>query len=1147
MKGNISRHSFRDDRPYSGVFQVQGGMVTDADLGEQAATARARSDALGAGTAGTGVPAGGGVVDLAQPGGPRLVPGTVFAEGVRGVVAATAETASPLALLGLQADFPVAPALPASGDFFVYADVWERTVVPLEDPLLTDPGFHGAETALRQKTVAQLKFAPLAQLAALGDPAGPLPATGGGRLTANPVDSETIADECDPCADTVKAEQTVANALFRIEIVHVRGDPQAPERFTVAWSAENAAAIAPAGVNAEDFGRAGAVYETFSLVTETHLGVHHLPGALARSSFVDKVGDTPADQPTGPDGKPWPFLRRWDGAGEVVFGGAAPVVRGSGGISLAGRVLTIATGTLTARIDFTGVAIVAGDFWLIETRRFAGQPIRVVSETPLGIRHRFCPLVRVADGAILPLTDAEERRLSFPTLPDLAATHVRYDNACPKLYHGAENVQEALAALCDINAADIAFDPAGCPRLYDGADTVQAALNNLCKVDFGIERHMRLLMDWGVVCGVIPARVSATRISWSAGTILDRAGRLGEVPAATLDAAKLLEPESFHFDSNEHFAAMLRADRVCLALGIEEGGRIVAHLAPDDFAFGPVQPTFFSAFTQCRDAKRPFAFKEHYEKVPVSTRATIDKVLYAGASAKLAGSQRLDTAEQTTARAYNDALVAEYKTHVADTDIAALLDGRIAEIDEQVRPQEASGSVRETLQLQRETLVYQAVRETEEERIRRCLCDALLPRCPVIGEPPFLVPIACVRGRMAGGQLTITELCAHCCRKQALTWHTVQYFIAELRKSLETKLRDSCCPAEKPPAGPFRPKRAGWAVEEALKPDFSAAKLYQHAERSFDIFAGRAAPTEYRVNPRVVDLGIDQAKTALGGHGVEVTQTIDVGDAAAVAKLRAASSGIGAADLVRDSGAIKPGDKVALIVQDGVAVDYIKLDTGGSKPLFERSEATVDLDSRTATALAEFEAKLKNRTEAAEAAGTGLAEALAGRRREIEAVGGELTRLGESRASLAAELAALNTEVVRLRGERETIARDVVAVNGELGAVKAQREAISGEIAGAREEIGKIGQLQREALAAAIKERDEVVAVIRRETPVTAVVEGDTALAAALAGGGITNLDGLARLEDARLSELARSAGTNLNTARRIQREAVRRIERPIG
>ena len=324
--------------------------------------------------------------------------------------------------------------------------MWESTVTALEDPLLVDAGFHGVETSFRQQTLAQIKFAPIGQLAALGDPAGPLPRIGSGVLSAEAIDAETIADECDPCADTVTAEQTVANGLFRIEILHLTGNPQSPDEIVLGWSAENAAAVAPAGVNPEDFGRAGAIYETFATATEMHLGVHHDNGAVARSSFIETIGDTPGDQPAGPDGQPWPFLRRWDGVARIPFGGGAIERLGTGTVSRTGKRVKLTAGILSTELDFGGKAIVAGDYWLVETRRFADEPVRVVSATPIGILHRYCPLLRIKDGNVQPLTDAEQRRLSFPTLADIPATHVSFDNTCPDLFHGAENVQDALKA-----------------------------------------------------------------------------------------------------------------------------------------------------------------------------------------------------------------------------------------------------------------------------------------------------------------------------------------------------------------------------------------------------------------------------------------------------------------------------------------------------------------------------------------------------------------------------------------------------------------------------------------------------------------------------------------------------------------------------
>ena len=47
MKSLISRESYRPDKRYSGVYHIQGGMVTDADLDERSRITQDRTDNLG--------------------------------------------------------------------------------------------------------------------------------------------------------------------------------------------------------------------------------------------------------------------------------------------------------------------------------------------------------------------------------------------------------------------------------------------------------------------------------------------------------------------------------------------------------------------------------------------------------------------------------------------------------------------------------------------------------------------------------------------------------------------------------------------------------------------------------------------------------------------------------------------------------------------------------------------------------------------------------------------------------------------------------------------------------------------------------------------------------------------------------------------
>ncbi len=1148
MKGNVSRLGFREDRHYSGVFQIQGGLVTDADLGEQAAIARSRTDLLGFDTAGSGVPVEGGVIDLSGPN-PRLVPGTVFAEGVRGVVQKSGAIPNLLSLYGAQKDFPNAPDLPGTGDFFLYADVWERTVTSLEDALLSDAGFHGAETALRQMTIAQIKFAPLDQLDELGADDGPLPRQGRGLLTATPVDPTVIADNCDPCADTMAAEQLVANALFRIEVVHVHGTPQAPDRIVIAWSAENAAAVARKNVNPEDFERAGAVYEMFSPITDTHLGVHSANGAVARSTFIEAVADAP-NPANGPDGNPWPFIRRWSGKAEIDLTAGTFAKIGSGGVAVNGREVTITTDMLTAKLDFDGKAIVAGDFWLIETRRFAADRIRVVSQTPIGIRHHYCPLLRIKNAAIEALSDAETRRLSFPTLPDIPATHVSFDNVCENRFPGAENVQEALAALCVIKAEDISFDPTGCPRLYDDVGNVQDALNNLCKVDFGIERYLRLMQDWGVVCGVIPRRVSTTEVAWSGGAILDRAGNLGDVRAATIKVAKILADGGNQFASMDALAVALRTGEACLALTIETGGVIKPHLVPKNRAFGSADATFMSVFTACRDAKSPFDFKADFVGVAETKKPAVYKMMMAASSKSLAGSQGLTAAEEKVASKYNADLVTSYRAHIGDDPAGEVLDNKIAAIREEFDPDSATGTLKEALALRANAATYVAIRETEEERTRRCLCDALIPRCPAVGDPPHFVPIACLNGTVdSNGNVNITEVCPYCCRKQAMTWRTIQYLISETRDDIARQLETYCCHRKTKTPRPEL-NLPDTVLGAMLKPDFDERMYAMGMTRGVSILAGSEPLTRYKVSPNIGDLGVEEARTVLAGEGVDVVDTIRAGDRTAVSKLRERSS-IDPDDLVRDNRSVSPGDKVALIVENGVAVDYVKVESGGGKALFDRPAGVaavpdVDFEGKADAALAEFDEKLASKVAELDSAGAGFDEALNRRREEVAAAGADLARIGETRAGVAAEVESLRNDITRLRAERETIARNISSAAGELDRVRTVHEDVNREVSTVKAELASIVELQKTTLADAARERDAVVNSIRRETPAAAVTGAEADFNTALVNRGVTNVGGLARMSDADLEAAARESRLNLNTARRIRRDAETRINAPI-
>ena len=158
MKTSSSRFSHRAPQRYSNAGQIQGGMVTDADLVEAGQLHQARDEAQSLSIVHSGTPAEGGIVDRSGPG---LREGTVFAQGRQGhLLASGALTGDPVDIFGKQADLPLGPDKLPEGDALVYVDLWDRTIRAHQDSYLADAGLHGAETGFRTRTMVQLKALP---------------------------------------------------------------------------------------------------------------------------------------------------------------------------------------------------------------------------------------------------------------------------------------------------------------------------------------------------------------------------------------------------------------------------------------------------------------------------------------------------------------------------------------------------------------------------------------------------------------------------------------------------------------------------------------------------------------------------------------------------------------------------------------------------------------------------------------------------------------------------------------------------------------------------------------------------------------------------------------------------------------------------
>jgi len=474
MKTQISRDTFRQGQRYSGVYQQQGRMLTDADWNELAELIKDRLNETIHDAVGSGAPRDRGFSVLDHF---RLQPGYLYVDGI--VARLIGEGA---VSFHDQPDFSEAQELPLPGDltpasYRLYADVWERPVGSLEDAALLDPGLHGADTCTRTRTMLQVKWCEVEV-----DPEDPgvNPPRGDAPLTVSLWRATSGADPCDPCAAEVALDSRVGNYLFRLEVHDVQRNADGTARLTLKWSSENGAeqhAVEglPAGFTQGDW-----VYEFFSLACEENLGVHLAPW------FTPSRGQLVKGYPAAaPAGKPW--VRRWDGSCVLQRSGAGDWSLASGsdkgvdlstglgsqahGYAAVGDELTLNLDAMALSLGLAGRSFVAGDFWLAPVREAAQKPgdTLLSDAPPHGILHHYLVLAEVtADGTVVPpKDDADRRRMEFPPLSDLWAKDVGYDSE--RCGSGAENVQEALDWLCA--QRDLRF-------------------------------HNKHLHGWGIVCGL---------------------------------------------------------------------------------------------------------------------------------------------------------------------------------------------------------------------------------------------------------------------------------------------------------------------------------------------------------------------------------------------------------------------------------------------------------------------------------------------------------------------------------------------------------------------------------------------------------------------------------------------------------------------
>jgi hypothetical protein len=162
MKGDFTRDTFDPAKHFSRVLMQQGRVTLDADSNEQAAILlyylrTLARDLMGPYAAPAGAE-GGFLLTSATSDGFTISKGRYYVDGI--LVENAAEcTYSTQPDYSPPTDDALLAAMKQSGEkkFWLYLDVWERHITPIEDDTIREKALGGADTCTRTKVVWQVK------------------------------------------------------------------------------------------------------------------------------------------------------------------------------------------------------------------------------------------------------------------------------------------------------------------------------------------------------------------------------------------------------------------------------------------------------------------------------------------------------------------------------------------------------------------------------------------------------------------------------------------------------------------------------------------------------------------------------------------------------------------------------------------------------------------------------------------------------------------------------------------------------------------------------------------------------------------------------------------------------------------------------
>jgi len=436
MKTQISRDSHDSEKHYSGVYQQQGRMLTDADWNELTDIVKGRLDDALMDVVGSGTPRHRKLQIVKNVSDLEIIPGYVYADGMMAH------------LSGQQFNYLAQPDLtsarPIPDDCTLYADVWERSVTALEDGGLMDSALYGADTCTRTKTMLQIKWC------GAGSQPEQLPKRGDAELSVSIREGVTVADPCDPCAAEISLDARTGNELFRLEVHDVRYQDDDPAKAVVAvclkWSSENGAeqyALKDGNGNdlsaPEAFKEANRVFEFFNTESEQNLGLHPQGAPLPVRGVLSKGYSLPAT------GEPQDYVRRWDGYCLLKKTGVGWSIEQGSDQSMAdftssaevslnagSGALSVGLASILFELSLDGQKLLAGDYWTtpLREREISAElekkaadssyaiPALLGPELPHGVKHHYLELARVSGGS-LSENPENDRQYAFPALTEM--------------------------------------------------------------------------------------------------------------------------------------------------------------------------------------------------------------------------------------------------------------------------------------------------------------------------------------------------------------------------------------------------------------------------------------------------------------------------------------------------------------------------------------------------------------------------------------------------------------------------------------------------------------------------------------------------------------------------------------------------------